>query len=61
MQLKGSKIFLAKSWSINLPLKKKRKEASRKSEVKKIQNQESIFNLFVGPLECLQLTATQLM
>lgn len=39
--------------------KKKKKEVSRKSEVKKIQNQESIFNLFVGPLERLQLTATQ--
>lgn len=49
MWLKGSKTFLVKSLSTKLHLrgkKRKKKETSRKSEVKKIQNQESIFNLW---------------
>lgn len=49
MWLKGSKTFLVKSLSTKLPLrgkKRKKKETNRKSEVKKIQNQESIFNLW---------------
>lgn len=50
MWLKGSKTFLVKSLSTKIPLRgkkrKKKKETNRKSEVKKIQNQESIFNLW---------------